>query len=91
MKSLRILVSGVVQDVWYRDSLRRRAEELGVVGWVRNLSDGRVEAQLQGPADQVEKCLDYARSGPPRAKVNDVQMTEAPQEDCQHFEISADA
>jgi acylphosphatase len=49
----RVLISGRVQGVFFRDSCRRLAEQHGVAGWVRNLPDGRVEAVFEGPAEDV--------------------------------------
>jgi acylphosphatase len=67
--TLRIRVSGRVQGVGYRDALCVQAEQLGIAGWVRNRSDGTVEALLQGDADAVEALLAWARKGPPAARV----------------------
>lgn len=68
----RLIVSGRVQGVFYRASAQKRARELGLRGWVRNQSDGRVEALACGPADRLEAFADWCRSGPPRARVTDV-------------------
>ena len=78
MKLIRAhaLISGRVQNVWFRDSTCRRARELGVGGWVRNLDDGRVEATFEGDADRVAQALDFVRQGPPQARVEDVDITE---------------
>ncbi|MED5261246.1 MAG: acylphosphatase [Myxococcota bacterium] len=78
MKLIRAhaLISGRVQNVWFRDSTCRRARELGIGGWVRNLDDGRVEATFEGDADQVAQALDFVRQGPPQARVEDVDITE---------------
>ena len=56
----RVVVSGRVQGVWYRDTCRRVAVANGVAGWVRNLRDGRVEAAFEGPADAVERLVRWA-------------------------------
>jgi len=73
MVSRQILVSGVVQGVGYRDALRYQAEKRGVTGWVRNRSDGNVEALLQGSAEAVDSLLAWARQGPPAARVVDLR------------------
>ena len=80
MKLIRahVLVSGRVQNVWFRDSTCRRARELGVGGWVRNLADGRVEATFEGEADPVSQALDFVRQGPPQARVENVEVSETP-------------
>lgn len=65
----RVLVSGRVQGVWYRESCRQEAERLGLAGWVRNRSDGRVEIEAEGPRQAVDALVAWAREGPPRAVV----------------------
>lgn len=78
MKITRHLsITGQVQGVWYRDSMRRKAEELGVAGWVRNLRDGSVEAVAQGGKESVEALVAWAWQGPPAAQVADITVTEA--------------
>ena len=68
----RILVTGRVQGVYFRASARDRARALGLVGWVRNCSDGRVELEAQGPSDRVARLAEWAHQGPPAALVSDV-------------------
>ncbi len=63
-------VEGRVQGVWFRESTRRRAEELGLSGWVRNLTDGRVEAMFAGSRSGVEQAIAFVREGPPHARVD---------------------
>ena len=83
-----VFVSGRVQDVWFRESTRQRAEELGVGGWVRNLPDGRVEALFEGDADAVQKAIDYVREGPTLARVSQVEVEEETSEDpSNHFRV----
>ena len=72
----RVVVSGRVQGVWFRESTRRCADELGVAGWVRNLPDGRVEALFEGPADRVRAAIEFVKVGPPLARVRDVAVEE---------------
>ena len=72
MVRYRVLVSGRVQGVYFRDACRRRALEHGVSGWVRNLPDGRVEAVFEGPADGVHNLVDWMRHGPDLAVVVDI-------------------
>jgi len=75
-KSLRLLVSGRVQRVGYRAACRQKAEELGLVGWVRNLSDGRVEVQACGETASLEKLWEWCRRGPWFAEVSDIQKAQ---------------
>ena len=70
----RIVVHGRVQGVWFRESARRRAEQLGVAGWVRNRHDGAVEAELEGSAEDVEVLVSWFRHGPPDARVDQVEV-----------------
>lgn len=70
------MVRGRVQGVGYRYSMRRRATEVGVAGWVRNRRDGTVEAEIEGTEQQVEQMLAWADEGPPMARVEAVRVTE---------------
>lgn len=87
MVRYRVLVSGRVQGVFFRDSCRRVAEEHDVGGWVRNLPDGRVEAVFEGPPDDVRLLVDWARHGPRRAVVNDIAVHSEPPEGLTTFRI----
>lgn len=69
----RVLISGRVQDVFFRDSTKREAERAGVAGWVRNTSDGRVEAVFEGDQDAVERLVTWCRKGPDSADVARVE------------------
>jgi len=71
-----VVVRGDVQGVFFRDSTRREAEQRGVAGWVENRADGAVEAVFEGPADDVEALVEFCRSGPARAEVGDVEVSE---------------
>ena len=87
MVRYRVLVSGRVQGVFFRDSCRRLAVDSGVAGWVRNLPDGRVEAVFEGSADQVGRLVDWARRGPRLAVVEGVTVHAEPPEGLGTFEI----
>ncbi len=85
---VRLLVSGYVQGVMFRQSAVNVAEELGVSGWVRNLSDQRVELVIEGPPEDVGEMVDWCRHGPPAARVEDVELTaELPRGERGRFEI----
>jgi acylphosphatase len=83
----RVLVSGQVQGVSFRVACQRMAWQHGVAGWVRNLSDGRVEAVFEGPAGEVERLLDWARRGPRMAVVADVAVQPEQPEGLGTFQI----
>jgi acylphosphatase len=82
-----VVVSGDVQGVFFRDSTRREARRLGVAGWVRNRSDGRVEARFEGPPAAVEQLVRWCGGGPRHATVDDVQVSEAEPEGHDRFEV----
>lgn len=72
----RVFVEGSVQGVWFRESTRQVAQELGLAGWVRNLADGRVEAVFEGDAERVAEAVAWTRRGPERAFVAGVEVSE---------------
>ncbi len=80
-------MSGDVQGVFFRDSTRREANRLGVTGWVRNRSDGRVEAFVEGPPDAVVRLVRWCDEGPRHATVTGMQVSEAEPEGHDHFAI----
>lgn len=65
-----VIVHGLVQGVSFRHYTRRRALELGVTGWVRNLPDGTVEGLLEGDSSAVQALVEWCRSGPDAAQVD---------------------
>ncbi len=69
-----VLVSGKVQGVFFRSSTKDKAEELGISGWVRNLSDGRVEAVFEGETEDVDKMVEWCRKGPEYARVTGIEI-----------------
>ena len=83
-----MLVSGLVQGVYFRDTCRRIALAEGVTGWVRNLPDGRVEAVFEGDADRVERLVRWAHTGPRHARVSGVVVASEPVEGLTGFAIS---
>ena len=83
----RVVVNGRVQGVFFRDSVRERAREHGVAGWVTNRSDGAVEAVLEGSPEDVDRMLEFVRTGPPHAQVHDVEVSEEPLEGLSGFSV----
>ena len=70
----RVVVHGSVQGVFFRDSVRRLAERGGVSGWVRNNRDGTVEAVFEGEPEDVERVVEFCRTGPRGAHVDSVDV-----------------
>lgn len=70
----KLLISGQVQGVGYRAFTRRLASSKGLVGGVRNLDDGRVEAEVEGDKTVILELLSQLKSGPPGARVRDIQV-----------------
>jgi acylphosphatase len=75
MIRLHVTVYGFVQGVFFRDTVRRRAESANVAGWVRNNRDGTVEAVFEGEEDAVERLVAFCRDGPRGARVDRVDVT----------------
>jgi acylphosphatase len=73
MARLHVWVEGLVQGVFFRDSTRRAAVQLGLAGWVRNLPNGSVEAVFEGERAACEKALQYVKVGPSAARVTAVK------------------
>ena len=88
LQRARVRVSGQVQGVFFRDSTRQKAEELGLAGWVRNMPDGQVEALFEGPSDKVEEIVRWCKEGPQRASVENVDTDfESVGGDLEGFEV----
>jgi acylphosphatase len=69
-----VFVSGRVQGVFFRQNTLERAKSLGLIGWVRNTEDGRVEALFEGEKEKIEKILEWIKKGPPLARVEKVEV-----------------
>jgi acylphosphatase len=74
----RLLIDGVVQGVWFRESCRRQAASYGVSGWVSNRADGRVEAVLEGDRGSVRAVEAWCHRGPSRARVTAIEAFDEP-------------
>jgi len=83
----RITVHGRVQGVFFRDSVRRRARSHNVDGWACNRSDGAVEAVFEGRPEDVERLVEYAKTGPSQAEVESVEVRDEEPEGLSGFEI----
>jgi acylphosphatase len=76
LQTISIIVTGNVQGVYYRQSTREKASELGISGQVKNLPDGNVHIVATGMKEQLEQFIDWAKKGPPRANVAGVDIEE---------------
>ena len=83
----RVIVRGLVQGVFFRDGVRRRAVSCSVAGWVRNNWDGSVEAVFEGEASAVESLVDFCRVGPRGARVDDLEVAHEDPEGLVEFSI----
>lgn len=95
MKQAHVMISGTVQRVGYRYFVRSNAKKLGLNGWVRNTSNGKVEAVLQGSQEKIEEMLAFCKKGPMLSEVRDVEVewdpsTNSGQEKFESFEIRKD-
>lgn len=76
MKQFHVLVSGFVQGVGFRVFVKKKAQKLGITGWVRNLSDGRVEAVIQGEEEKLNELMEHIRKGSYFSEVKNVLVKE---------------
>jgi acylphosphatase len=83
----RVIVRGMVQGVFFRDSTRRLAQRHGVSGWVANRADGAVEAVFEGESDAVERLVAFSRDGPRGAQVESVEVAEEEPEGLSGFAV----
>lgn len=83
----RVVAHGLVQGVFFRDTVRRRALAYGVAGWVRNNLDGTVEAVFEGEPAAVERLVALCREGPRGARVERVEVFEEPLESLTGFRV----
>ncbi|MCH7876709.1 MAG: acylphosphatase [Thaumarchaeota archaeon] len=73
-KRIRIIVTGKVQGVFFRQALKVMAKKNNVFGWVKNLKDGRVEAVLEGAEEKVSRLVEWSHGGPANARVEDIEI-----------------
>ena len=84
----RVIASGRVQGVFFRESTRREAERLGVAGWARNDPGGTVSAVFEGEAGAVDRLAAFVRAGPGHAEVDRVEVVDEEPEGLQGFRVS---
>jgi len=88
MKRIHARVTGLVQGVYFRASTRDTARALGLSGWVKNMPDGSVELEAQGPEDKLNQLVIWLNQGPQYARVEKVEIKEIPLlEDSTDFQV----
>ena len=88
MQQKHLIIKGKVQGVWYRGSMFEQAILLDIVGWVRNLDDGSVEAVVQGEPENIEKIIAWAKQGPENAEVSEVLVQEVDEDVLPSFKVA---
>ncbi len=71
---VNIFISGLVQGVFFRSETKKKAEEFGIFGWVRNLTDGRVEILAEGKREKIERLIDWSGKGPDSSRVDNLEI-----------------
>ena len=87
MKCIHLIVSGRVQGVNFRNNTRRKAIELGLNGYVRNLPDENVEVVAQGDDERIKELINFIKNGPGIAKVRDIKIKHKELENFKNFEV----
>ena len=84
----RVIVHGLVQGVFFRETARRRAQSAGLAGWIANRPDGTVEGVFEGDRDAVERLVDFCREGPRGARVDWVDVAAEDLEGLRDFDVT---
>jgi len=87
MKTIKILIIGTVQGLFFRKFADEEAKKIGVKGFVRNLDDGSVEIVIEGENKKVDEMLKVCKQGPPYAKIRDVKVTDINHQGFDSFKI----
>ena len=74
METVHLIISGKVQGVFYRQSAKKKAEELNINGWIKNTLEGNVEAMISGEKSDLDRFVEWCKSGPERAVVDEVHI-----------------
>ncbi len=87
LQTIRLIVKGKVQGVFYRQSTKEKANAFGINGTVKNLADGNVEILATGNAEQLQQFTQWCNQGPPRAVVTEIVSTPLPLQPFTNFII----
>ena len=91
MHTVNLLIKGKVQGVYYRIAAKEEADKLGVTGWVKYVSEGRVEIMATGNDKQLELFIAWCRKGPEKAEVADVIVTPLSEQPFDEFTVAQEA
>lgn len=87
MPRKQLIITGRVQGVYYRATACQKAQQLQLIGWIKNLEDGHVMAQVQGPEDSIEQFTAWCRKGPPLSRVDNIEIMDLPETDEKNFVV----
>ena len=87
METVHLLISGKVQGVFFREASRRLAEKLNIKGWIKNTTDGKVEVLITGAEKDLDIFVNFCKTGPERAEVEDIHVSRKPKIDFDKFEV----
>ena len=87
-ETIHLIIEGKVQGVFYRQSTREKATQLGITGTIRNLKDGSVEIIATGTPEQLEQLTQWCNQGPPKAVVTNIKSTPLPLQSFNNFIIT---
>lgn len=86
-KAVKIIISGTVQGVFFRNFVKDNADKLHLRGFVRNVENGRVEVFVEGDIDNVDKLFELCRKGPKHAVIKNIEIVEQPFQDFKEFKV----
>ena len=87
MKRVHLIIKGIVQGINFRYNTKRKAESLGLTGWIKNNPDNSVEAVFEGPDKLIEEIIEFCKKGTIGSRVTDVKITQEPVKNLKEFEI----
>jgi acylphosphatase len=87
MQTVHLLITGKVQGVFFRETARKVAEKLNIKGWIKNTPDEKVEAMITGDEQQVNDFIKWCKTGPDRAEVEEVIVSDQPETFFKEFEV----
>jgi len=87
MKTIKILISGLVQGVSFRAFIKERAENLGLRGYVKNLDNGKVEIVVEGESNEVNKLIELCKQGPRESRVKSINIEKIQEQGFENFRI----